>query len=386
MIMNKPTRSIVASASLVGALSLVFPAGVASAASPQAQVSSTRHTVMIQTNSLTGNRIAVYDQAPDGTLTRAGSYSTGGLGGQASNSVADYLASQGSLVYNARQHTLLAVNAGSNTLSVFKVRGDRLTRRQVLPSGGRFPVSIAVNGDLVYALNGGGAGTVAGFRLNHGRLRHIHGSVRHLELANTTPPNFLTSPGQIGFTPDGRNLLVTTKAATNSIEAFRVTPRGLLSEHLASTAASTPVPFAFTFTPNGHLVVAQAGNSTLGTYAVHPDTRLTPIGSLSDGQQGLCWVTRIQNHYYVANAGSNTISAYTVSPRGIPALLGSTGVVATTDAGPIDMAASPDGQTLYAQAGAAGRIDTYRVNRDGTLTRIGSISGLPTGIEGIAVH
>ena len=45
------------------------------------------------------------------------------------------------------------MNAGSNTITVFAVHGDRLTRLQVIGSGGEFPVSIAARGSRVYVLN-----------------------------------------------------------------------------------------------------------------------------------------------------------------------------------------------------------------------------------------
>jgi len=73
-----------------------------------------------------------------------------------------------------------------------------------------------------------------------------------------------------------------------------------------------------------------------------------------------------------------------VSPSGVASLVGTTGVVATTDAGPIDMAASADGSTLYVEAGGAGAVDEFHVNADGSLTSIGSVTGLGAGIEGIA--
>jgi len=41
---------------------------------------------------------------------------------------------------------MIAVNAGSNSVTTFRVHGDRLTDRQTVYSGGRFPVSIAVSG------------------------------------------------------------------------------------------------------------------------------------------------------------------------------------------------------------------------------------------------
>jgi hypothetical protein len=55
------------------------------------------------------------------------------------------------------------VNAGSNTVTVFSVHGDSLARRQVVSSGGTFPVSVAVRGNLVYVLNARDGGSVQGY-------------------------------------------------------------------------------------------------------------------------------------------------------------------------------------------------------------------------------
>jgi hypothetical protein len=57
--------------------------------------------------------------------------------------------------------------------SVFAVRGDDLTLRQVIRSGGTFPVSVAVHGDRVYVLNAedGGAGFGVGQRWRSIRVR-----------------------------------------------------------------------------------------------------------------------------------------------------------------------------------------------------------------------
>lgn len=74
------------------------------------------------------------------------------------------------------------------------------------------------------------------------------------------------------------------------------------------------------------------------------------------------------------------VSSFTIDASGQPSLLQA--VAATTDAGPIDMTAS--GGYLYAEAGPVGAIDEYAVNSDGTLTTVGSVTGLPAGMEGIA--
>ena len=60
------------------------------------------HVVFVQTDNLAGNQIAAYSRARDGSLALAGTYDTGGLGGQLTGSMVDHLASQGSLAYVRR--------------------------------------------------------------------------------------------------------------------------------------------------------------------------------------------------------------------------------------------------------------------------------------------
>src|SRR5215203_6877166 len=339
--------------------------------------------VFVQTNELDGNRIVVFQRHGDGRLSEAGSYSTGGNGGNvAPGTASDRLGSQGSLVYDERHRLLFAVNASSDSVSVFRVHGTRLQLTDVDPSGGDFPASIAVHDDLVYVLNAGGIGIVQGFEIRGDRIRALDGSARSLGLANTDPPNFLTSPGQVGFTPDGSKLIVTTKASKSTIEVFDVRRDGRLSSTSVSNPSATPVPFAFTFDPSGRLVSGEAGMSFVTTYTIAGDGHLTSPQSLSDGQMALCWIVRAGDFYYVSNTGSNTLSGYRIDAAGRPSLVGPTGVVATTPAGPIDLAVS--GGFLYAQTGTAGTVEEFRIESNGTLTRIGSITGLPPGQEGIA--
>jgi 6-phosphogluconolactonase (cycloisomerase 2 family) len=334
--------------------------------------------VFVQTNELTGNQIAVYDRNADGTLSRAGTYATGGLGGAARpETESDHLATQGSLVL--AHDLLIAVNAGSDTISVFRVNGDRLDLEQVLPSGGQFPAGVGVHGRLAYVLNAGGAGTVQGFRIGDHGLTPIPGSARSLGLANSDPPFFLTSPGQVGFTPDGRQLIVTTKASTSSIEVFQVEPDGTLSAAPVVNPSATPVPFAFTF-GHGRLVMGEAGASSVTTYEVGHDGTLSDPKSQSDGQVALCWITRVGPFYFVSNTGTSNISSFRLGPGGQPVLLSA--VAATTNPGTIDSAAA--GRFLYVETGTLGTVDEFRVGSDGSLTAIGSATDLPPGIEGIA--
>jgi hypothetical protein len=340
--------------------------------------------VFVQTNEPTGNHIVVYDVPADGSLARAGTYATGGNGGVAlPGAESDHLASQGSLVYDAQHRLLLAVNAGSDSVSTFSVRGDRLELADVVASGGDFPASIAVHDNVVYVLNAGGTGIVQGFRIGGDTLHAIPHSARSLGLANSDPPNFLTSPGQVGFAPGGDQLIVTTKASRSTIDVFDVASNGRLSATPVRNPSATPIPFAFTFTPTERLAVGEAGVSALTTYVVGDDGTLADPKSQSDNQMALCWILRVGRYYYVSNTASNTLSAYEISAGGQPTLVGPTGVVATTEPGPIDLASPSETRFLYAQIGS-GSIDGFRVNDDGSLTKLGVVGGLPAGMEGIA--
>ena len=337
--------------------------------------------VWVQTNEVNGNQIVVYDRASDGTLSQAGTYATGGDGGIAApGNESDHLASQGSLVYDSGHSVLIAVNAGSDTVTTFKVHGDRLQGRKIVSSGGQFPASIAVHGRLVYVLNAGGPGIVQGYWIRGHHLRPIAGPARSLGLANGNPPNFLSSPGQVGFSPNGRKLLVTTKTSGSHVDVFRVRRDGTLSPTPVVNDSATPVPFAFTFTPEGRLAAGEAGASSLTTYDLNGDGTLGDPRSATDGQTALCWIVRAGGFYYVSNTGSSNVSSFTVGADGTPSLLAA--VAGTTNTGNIDLTVS--GRYLYAQTGLAGTIDGFHINSDGSLTAIGSVTGLPVGQEGIA--
>jgi 6-phosphogluconolactonase (cycloisomerase 2 family) len=342
-----------------------------------------RHAVFVQTNDLSANSIIVYDRAANGMLKESGTFMTGGKGGMAAGSAADPLASQGSLVLAERDRVLLAVNAGSDSVSLFRIaRGDKPLLKQVVASGGTFPASIAVHDHLVYVLNAGGEGSVQGYWLFGNHLSKISGSSRTLGLGNADPPNFLSSPGQVGFTPDGHHLVVTTKASTNSILVFDVRRSGGLSATPVVNASATPVPFAFTFDGRGRLVVVEAGRSSLSTYAFDDDT-LMNIGSASDGRTAACWVSFARGFYFVSNAGSGDVSTFTLGAGGVPSVVGSPTAVAP---GTTDSAATSDQRFLYVEAGGSGELFAYAVNKDGSLTWIQTVTGLPVPYEGIAVN
>src|SRR6185437_5625414 len=120
--------------------------------------------VYVLTNQPSGNGVMVYHRLPSGKLTPRVVYPTGGNG---AGTGTDPLQSQNPLVLNDTRKILIAVNAGSDSVSAFKASGDMLTLVNTVPSGGTMPVSIAVRGNLVYVLNAaGGVPNISGFSLN----------------------------------------------------------------------------------------------------------------------------------------------------------------------------------------------------------------------------
>jgi 6-phosphogluconolactonase (cycloisomerase 2 family) len=335
------------------------------------------HVVFVQTDNPSGNQVVAYDRAFDGTLHQAGTYATGGLGGILTGSVVDHTASQGSLVYDAHHALLYAVNAGSNSISVFAVRRDRLFLLEVLPSGGDFPVSVAVHGDIVYVLNARSGGSVQGFRALFDFLVPLPGSARPLGLDPTLTPEFVNTPGQVAFSPNGSQLIVTTKANGSNIDVFGVRFDGRLSAAPVVNNEPGTVPFAVSFDAAGHLVATEAGTSAVATFTLAPNGTLTVIDSKLTGQAATCWIVAVNGVFYASNAGSGTVSSFDEALNGTLTPLALT----ATDGGTVDATASPDGHYLYVQTGAAGIVDEFRVASDGTLTAIGSVT-VPAAIGG----
>ena len=339
------------------------------------------HAVFVQTDNTAGNQVVAYHRSGSGNLTLAGTYSTGGNGGQLTGSVVDHLASQGSLQYDARQRLVIAVNAGSNTVSVFWAFGDRLVLRQVISSGGTFPVSVAIHGNLVYVVNALNGGSIQGYRLFFGRLFPLSGSNRPLNLDPAATPQFTNTPGQVAFSPSGSQLIVTTKANGNDIDVFGIGANGRPSASAVVNSEPGTVPFAIAFDQAGHLVIANAGTNALSTFALGSDGTVTLIDSVGTGQAATCWVAAAAGTLFASNAGSANISGYTSSASGQLTLLGQT----STDPGTVDAAATPGGKFLYVQTGGNGIVDEFSVGSDGSLTSVGSVTvANAAGGEGIA--
>ena len=233
----------------------------------------------------------------------------------------------------------------------------------------------SVHGDLVYVLNAENGGSVQGYRSFFGRLFRVPRSHWALGLDPTATPQFTHTPGQVAFSPDGSQLIVTTKANGNDIDVFGVHFNGRLSAAPVVNSEPGTVPFGITFDRAGHLAIAEAGPNALATFALSPDGTVTLLDAAGNGQAATCWVAPARGLLFASNAGSPSVSGYSSSFSGQLTLAGST----TTDPGTVDATAS--GRFLYVQTGGKGIVDEFAIGAGGSLTEIGSVT-VPGAVGG----
>jgi len=337
--------------------------------------------VYTTSNATSGNRILAFHRAPNGTLTAAGSFATGGLG------TGGGLGNQGGLTLSGNDRWLLAVNAGSNDLSLFATDDDGLRLVDKAPSGGTQPVSVSIHRDLVYVLNAG-SDNVSGFRLRpHGKLTPLVGSTRPLSGSGT-------GPAQVQFRPDGRVLVVTEKA-TNLIVAYAVDEDGLLGPPQVQ-ASQGATPFGFAFGNRRQLFVSEAFGgapdaSAVSSYRVNADGTLHLVSpSVPTHQTAACWVVVTENgrFAYTSNTGSGSISGYEIDDDGALTLLNADGRTADTGAGsaPTDLALSENGRFLFVLNSGTHNIGAFRIRANGQLHPVAATGGLPAGANGLAAR
>ncbi|MCB0189070.1 MAG: beta-propeller fold lactonase family protein, partial [Caldilineaceae bacterium] len=313
--------------------------------------------VYAMSNDHNGNTVVMYERAANGALTLVGSFATGGIG--RTTEPDDALGSQNPLILSPDGEWLFAVNAGSNSITSFKVKKKELKLDGVVPSGGDFPASLTLHGNLLYVLNAGGDANITGFTVDsNGNLTPLAGSTRSLNAGGNNPPFFLDSPAQIGFNPAGDKLVVTVKGAAiqaPKIHVFAIDGNGLPSAQPVTTTAR--VPFGFVFDAQSNLIVAEpfgAGfpppgtKGAAGSYQIAADGSLVEISMpVGNGQTATCWIaiTPDGRFAYTTNIGTSNISSYSVASDGSLTLLNS--VAAASCPRPVDLTITPDGAYMY---------------------------------------
>jgi 6-phosphogluconolactonase len=376
---------------LAGVVSMIVAVDAsASTAAPRA--SEVVGHVYINDNTTGTNTVAGFDRHADGSLTPiAGSpFAAGGAGAGHAN------ASQGSLELSADGRYLLAVDAGSSQVSVLRIKPDgSLKIADVVSSNGGNPVSVAVDGGLVYVANADADNpNYTGFTLNQGgRLRPILGSTVSLPAGS--------QPGDVLFNGDGTKL-VGARVGTSQIDSFTVGADGLLTAAPGSPFEHQPGVFgqfgsefsptnpAQLFVSNAHTAANGPAPGSVSAYTDAADGTLTPIGASPFANAGTasCWIeiSHDGKYLFTVNTASSTVASYSIATDGTLTAIGNTAI--RDGGGAEDARLSPDGSTLYVVNGGANTINAFSVD-GGTLTELaGSPTAGPAGAtpSGIVVN
>ena len=356
---------------LAAAAAVAVPASASASNDPSPVVGH----VYVNDNTKPANTIGAFDRYADGTLTpEAGSPFWAGGAGTGSG-----LASQGALQFSADGRFLIAVDAGSNQISVLRVHSDgslSLVPGGVVSSRGVLPDSLAVHGDLVYVANSGaGHSNYAGFRLSfRGHLSRIPGST--VTLASDA------APGDVLFNGTGTKL-AGTEVGTSLIDSFTVGSGGRLTPAPGSPFPAQGLgPFGSEFRPTNpdQLFVSNAHNTaqdsgTVSAFKDHRNGKLSPIAGspFPDHQMAPCWVeiTHDGQFLFTVNTASGTVSAYQIAANGALALLPASTPAGGPTAGAVDARLSPDGSFLYVDQAKAHAVAAFAVN-GGNLTQLGT--------------
>lgn len=363
----------------------------AAAAAPAVAAAQPGHGSFAYVNDNTAgtNTVAAFVRHADGSLTPVpGSPFNAGGSGSGSG-----LASQGAIQVTSDGRYVLAVDAGSDQISVLRTKPDGsldLVPGGVVSSGGDHPVSVAEHDGLVYVANAGSADSnYAGFRLTDG------GQLQPLAGSTVTLPT-TAQPGDVLFNSTGTSL-VGTRVGTSQIDSFRVGNDGHLIPAPGSPFPAQGVgPFGSEFRPtNPHQLFVSnahngAGAGTISAFSVAGDGTLSSIGNspFADQQTAPCWVeiSHDGEFLFTVNTASGGISRYSIGTDGGLTLLGSTRVSAQAGVGAVDARLSTDGRTLYVDESAAHALGVFAVD-GGQLTEQGTVA-LPAGATsaGVAVN
>ncbi|MEO7765935.1 MAG: beta-propeller fold lactonase family protein, partial [Ferruginibacter sp.] len=336
------------------------------------------HFVFTETNASGKNAIMQFQVMDNGKLTFVGATPSGG------NGAGKGLGSQGALVLSKGHDWLYAVNAGSNSVSSFKINNDgsiALAHTEI--TRGLSPVSVTVYGNLLYVLNRG-SDAIHGFRIGAGgRLSHIAGSTQALSGKVVDAP-------QIAFSPDG-NWIIVTEKATNIISTFKVQSDGSVSAGIFTPSVGQ-TPFGFDFSRDRFMIVTNAVGGAAGagsatSYTIGNNGKPNNVnGAVPNGQAAPCWmaVTKFGRFGYATNTASNNISSYYVSAGGVLYLVQA--IAGNSGLSPVDIVVAANNYFVYALTPKSNTIDGFSRQMAGGLQSISSTTGIPVTATGLATY
>jgi 6-phosphogluconolactonase (cycloisomerase 2 family) len=242
-------------------------------------------------------------------------------------------------------------------------------------------VSLAPNGQFAFSASNNGT-MIHAFTIDQaGALHEVSGSpypVAGFSIGNPYP--------DIAVDSNSAHLYLAS-AGDAKVAAFSINAQGQLTQlpTVAAGAGASGIP---AFSPdNKYLYVVDTNANAVSGYTIQSDGSLVPIAGTVQTGAGPSWIsfTPDGKYAYVANTGEDDISGYSVSAGVLTPL--ATPTFATNEH-PQDLTIDASGTHLYApvaNGSAAGAVDWFTINADGTLTGGKAVpaDSVPAGITPI---
>jgi hypothetical protein len=368
-----------------------------------------------------GNSIYAFQRGNDGNLTQipGSPFLTGGAGVQYAGSNLGPFDSDQEVITNPEHTLLFAVNAGSDTIAVFRINGDgslNPVNGSPFPSGGSDPDSLALSGNYLFITNQSTDFARPSTALpNYTTMRvEQNGYLVPVDddANDTSRPYHATVSVAAGSAPSqayfdqNSGILFGADFLGGLIEHFRVDGQGKLHPlpPLALPAsefgASAPrLPLGLWSNPRQPILyVGYVTANKIGVYRYNENGGLKFLHTIPNAGQGICWIRVNQSgtRMYTTDTTTNQVSVYDSTDAENPVEIQTLTLAGVGN--DFQLSLSGDGSSLYVLSqrastsipdGQGNVLHTLSVSSNGTVEETGApvVFHLPSGIrpQGIAV-
>ena len=352
------------------------------------------HVVYTETNDV-ANAILAFRRDDEGRLALlpGAPFPTGGKGVIDPSFKLGPLDTDQNVVIDHDRRLLFAVNSGSNSIAVFRIRPRDGALEPVgdspFPSGGINPVSIGLRGDQIVIINqdmdpaqnvpGGLPSIVTRHVMEDGRIVKFPADTTISLPAGSAPSQALTA--------NDRPFVFDAEFLSGRLATYRLFPNGRLIANpplplpaSESVGGNAPLPLGLWANPDARqLYVGFVTVNKLGVYTW--DENGVPIFERTVANSGtaICWLrtNRAGTRLYTANTGSSTVSVYDTTDPDEPKEIQA---VRTSGPGALfQLALDPTERFLYvigqrgSRAAPGNALHVLEVDdEDGTLSEVSS--------------
>ncbi len=331
----------------------------------------TTNFLFVNNQAATGNSIAGYSVAVDGTLTAlAGSpVATGGLGANAACSSVNRLA------LSAGNNLLFVSNGGDQTISAFAI--DPTSGALTSAAGSPFASGLTLDACSGISLSATPDGRFL-MASSNGQIKTFSIGAGGVLTSLSTAANPVVPNAGMKISASGQLLAVSNGA---SVSVFSINPDGSLTavagSPFAEAGTGTLAGLDFSST-SGLLFGAEASATaafadawTIGANGVLSSVAGSPFSTTAINSN-VVLLSPNDSFLFASNQGSNSVSSYGVGVGGSLSSIGSFGSAASLHA-PVGMATDRSGSLLFVADDTFG-VAVFRINGAGSLAQLGDVA------------